>query len=87
MVISTILTGIAIATVLGVIGLRVYKSGDAAPAGDVTAALPVGARVISTAVSADRIAVTVEAEGKTQVLLYDLPTLKPRGRLILEPAR
>lgn len=82
MLVSTILTGIAIASVLAVVGFRVYKSGDA-PKGvaDVTAAMPAGARVVSTAVTSDRIAVTIEAAGKTEVLLYDLYTLQSRGKL------
>ncbi len=50
-------------------------------AGDVTAMLPKGARVIATAVADDRIAVTVEAGGSTEIHTFDLRTLRPAGRL------
>ncbi len=86
MLVSTILTGIAIASVMTVIGYRVYKSGDARPAAsDVAAVLPAGARIVSTAVTQDRIVVTAEIGGKVEVLLYDLYTLGPRGRLAAAP--
>jgi hypothetical protein len=86
MAISTLLTGIAIAAVLGVIGYRIFKSGDVprvAATSDVVASLPAGARVVSTAVTPERIAVTIETGGETEVLLYDTITLQPRGRLKL----
>jgi hypothetical protein len=40
--------------------------------------------VLSTAVSDGRLVVTIEVAGATEVRLYDLGTLKPRGRLRLE---
>ncbi|BAT61638.1 hypothetical protein GJW-30_1_04198 [Variibacter gotjawalensis] len=76
------LTGLAIAGVFILIGYRVSQSGKP-PAETAAITLPAGARVVSTAVSADRIAVTVEAGGRTDVLLYDLYTLQPRGKLSL----
>jgi hypothetical protein len=80
---SLIVTTLAIAAVLAVVGYRVFRSeGNAVPA-DVTDALPKGARLISTAVTEGRIVVTMEVAGQTEVRLFDLRTLKPVGRLRL----
>jgi hypothetical protein len=79
MAISGIATVLGIAVVLVLIGYRVFRSeGSVAEA---TALLPKGARVVQTAVAGDRIAVTVEAGGATEILTYDLKTLKQVGRL------
>ena len=82
MVIAGATTLLAIAAVLGVIGYRVFKSGEsAAAAPDVTALLPRGARIVATAVAQDRIAVTVDIGGTTEVRTFDVRTLRPTGRL------
>ena len=84
MAISVLFTGLAIAAVLVVVGYRVFRTGDVPPAaGEAGLRLPAGARVVSTAVTADRIAVTVEVGGRTEVHLFDLHTLGPRGRLLI----
>ena len=81
MLISGFATVLGIAVVIGVIGYRVYRSeGSVAPA-EVTAMLPKGAKIISTAVADGRIAVTVEQGGTIEVRTFDLKTLKPTGRL------
>lgn len=83
MVISLLLTVLAIAVVLVVIGYRVSRGeGSGAPA-DVTASLPKGARIIATAVGDGRIVVTIEVAGQIEVRMFDLRTLKPAGRLSL----
>ena len=89
MMIASVTTFVAIAVVFGVIGYKVYKSGDnaveATPAfADVTEALPAGARVVSTAIGGDHIMVTIEVGGVTEIRTYDPDTLKPLGRLRLE---
>jgi hypothetical protein len=84
MLISGATTLIAIAAVFGVIGYRIYRSGGSAVLSkppDVTALLPKGARIVSTAVGQDRIVVTIEAGGATEIRTYDLTTLQPTGRL------
>ena len=48
---------------------------------DVSALLPKGARIVSTAVAEDRIAVTVDVNGAIEIRTFDLHTLKPAGRL------
>jgi heme/copper-type cytochrome/quinol oxidase subunit 2 len=83
MVISLLITVVAIGVVLMVIGYRVFRGeGSGAPA-DVTATLPKGARVVATAVADGRIVVTIEVAGQTEVRTFDLKTLKPTGRLSL----
>jgi hypothetical protein len=82
MLISGITTMVAVAAVIGVIGYRVFKSeGSAAATVDVTALLPKGARIVATAVAEDRIAVTVDIGGATEIRTFDVKTLKPTGRL------
>ena len=76
----------AVAFVLGVIGYRVFHAEESAPSfADVTAALPAGAKVLSTAVGADHIVVTIEVGGVVELHTFDPDTLKPLGRLRLEP--
>jgi hypothetical protein len=81
MLISGATTFIGVAAILGVIGYRVFKSeGSAAPA-DTTALLPKGARIVSTAVAEDRLAVTIDINGTIEVRTFDLRTLRQVGRL------
>jgi hypothetical protein len=86
MLISLAFTGVAVAAVLGVIGYRVSTSEGSRPATDTAVALPKGARVIATAVADSRIVVTLEVEGRTEIRVFDLATLSPRGSLRFTPA-
>jgi hypothetical protein len=81
MLVSGFATVLGIAVVIGVIGYRVYRSGGSAAPGEMTAMLPRGARIVSTAVADDRIAVTIDVAGTIEVRTFDLKTLKPTGRL------
>ena len=82
MVISGITTMVAIAAVIGVIGYRVFRAeGSAAVQADVTALLPKGARIVSTAATEDRLAVTVDIGGAIEIRTFDAKTLRPVGRL------
>jgi multisubunit Na+/H+ antiporter MnhB subunit len=82
MAISAIFTGVGVAAVLGIVGYRVFKNEGAKPAlTEAAATLPKGARVVSTAVADGRIVLTVDVGGQTELHLYDLQTLAPRGRL------
>ena len=89
MMIASATTFLAVAAVLAVIGYRVFHLGGSVPATpsfvDVTAALPAGAKVLSTAVGSDHIVVTVETSGGIEVLTFDPDTLRPLGRLRLAP--
>ena len=88
MMIASVTTFVALAVVLIVIGYRVFHLGGSAPEpaafADVTATLPPGAKVLSTAVGADHIVVTIEINGAIQLLTFDPDTLKPLGRLQLK---
>ena len=83
MIIATMTTFIAVAVVLGVIGYRVFRSeGRAPPFADVTAALPAGAKVISTAIGDSHLALTIETAAGIEIRIFDARTLKPAGRLL-----
>ena len=89
MLIAGLTTMLAIAAVLGVIGYRLFTlQGSAPPAPaappEITALLPKGARVVSTAAANDRIVVTIEVGGRTEIRTFDLRSLKPAGRLQLQ---
>ena len=85
MMMSGIATVVGIAIVIGVIGYRVFKTDGSAKHPEVTARLPKGAKILQTAVSAGRVAVTVDNGGTTEVHIFDLKTLQPTGRLIFVP--
>lgn len=80
-------TFIAIAVVLGLVGYKVYRTGDTAPAAALPAAeagLPPGSKVLSSAIGDRRLVLTVEVGGVVELRSFDLETLKPIGRLRLE---
>lgn len=84
MAISVLFTGVAIAAVLVVVGYRVFRSEGTRARPDVAVKLPAGVKVLGTAIGGDHLALTVEiAPGQTEVHLFDLATLQPRGRLKL----
>ena len=89
MMIASATTFIAVAVVLGVIGYRVFHLEgrvESTPGivTEVTAALPAGAKVLSTAIGSDHIVVTIEVGGVVELRTFDPDTLKPLGRLRLE---
>jgi len=83
MVISALTTIFAIAAVVTVIGYRIFSQsgGGAAAGGEGVVALPKGARIVSTSASAGRLAILVETDGASELLTFDIKTLKPTGRL------
>ena len=82
MLVSTVLTAIAIAAVLGIIGYRLFTSGGRQDATtQATLTLPPGAKIVQTAIGADRLVLTLDVGGAVEVRTYDLRTLKPLGRL------
>lgn len=86
MMIASATTFLAVAVVIAVIGYRVFHlGGSAPPAADVTAALPAGAKVISSAVGDGRIVLTVEIAGSLELRIFDLNSLKAIGRIRLAP--
>jgi hypothetical protein len=84
MMIASLTTFIAVAAVIGVIGYRVFSGeGRAHQAPDVNAPWPNGARIVSSAMNDERLALTIETPDGLEVRFFDLKTFKPLGRLRL----
>jgi hypothetical protein len=81
MLIAGLTVSLGIGAVLFVIGYRVFKNEGSAASAEVTAMLPKSARIVSTAASGDRLLVTIEIGGATEIRSFDAKTLKPAGRL------
>lgn len=83
MLIAGLTTALAICAVVIAVGYRLFKSEGRAPepVGDVIATLPKGARIVSTGVAGDRLVVTLEVGGSTEIRTFDAHTLKPAGKL------
>ena len=81
MLISGFATFLGIAVVIGVVGWRIFRSDGSAAPREVTAMLPKGAKILQTAVSEDRIIVTVEQGGTVEIRAFDIKTMQPTGRL------
>lgn len=81
MLIAGLTTALAVAAVLIAIGYRLFRSEGSVVATDTTSMLPKGARIVSTAVAGDRLVVTLEIAGATEIRTFDARTLKPAGRL------
>jgi hypothetical protein len=87
MLIAGLTTGLAISAVLIAIGYRVFRIEGSANSPDISAVLPKGARIVSTAVTRDRIVVTLDLGGTSEIRTFDAHTLKASGRLrfVAEP--
>jgi len=81
MLIAGLTTALAVAAVLIAIGYRLFRTEGSANTTDVTATLPKGARIVSTGVAGDRLVVTLEVGGVTEIRTFDARTLRPAGRL------
>ena len=81
MLIAGLTTAIGVGALLVAIGYRLFRTDGSVQITDVTATLPKGARIVSTASAGERLAGTVEMGGTTEIRTYDAKTLKPVGRL------
>lgn len=83
MLIAGLTTALAVAAVLIAIGYRLFRTDGSvtSAATDVTASLPKGARIVATGVAGDRLVVTLDVGGATEIRTFDARTLKPVGRL------
>ena len=93
MLVSMAVTVVAVGSVFGFIGYRIFKgegttakTADKLPEAsavpvDMTLAIPRGARVIQSAVAAERLVITLEIDGKIEVRTFDVKTLQPAGRI------
>jgi hypothetical protein len=82
MLIAGLTSALAVTILLVAIGYRLYR-GEGSPAvtTEITATLPKGARITSTGVAGDRLVVTLDVGGTTEIRTFDARTLKPAGRL------
>ncbi len=83
MLIASVTSTVAIAAVLVAVGYRLFHSAGSTSSdvNDVTAVLPKDARIAATAVAGDRLVLTLDIGGTTEIRTFDLQTLKPAGRL------
>ena len=83
MLIAGLTSALAVAVVLIAVGYRLYR-GEGSPAAasaDIIATLPKGARIVSTAVAGERLVLTLDISGVTEIRTFDAKTLKPDGKL------
>ena len=85
MLITGLTTALAVAAILIAIGYRLFRAEGSIPAAETIATLPKGARIVATAVAGDRLIVTLDIHGATEIRTYDSRTLKPAGRLSFAP--
>jgi hypothetical protein len=81
MLIAGLTTALAVGAVLIAIGYRLFRAEGSVATADVTATLPKGARIVATAVAGDRLLLTLEIAGATEIRTFDARTLKPAGQL------
>jgi TRAP-type C4-dicarboxylate transport system permease small subunit len=83
MLIAGLTSALAVAVVLIAVGYRLYRGegSPAAAATDIIATLPKGARIVSTAVAGERLLLTLDIAGATEIRTFDAKTLKPAGKL------
>jgi hypothetical protein len=81
MLIASLTTALAVAAVLIAIGYRLFRAEGSAVTADITSILPKGARVVATGVAGDRLVVTLDIGGATEIRTFDARTLKPAGQL------
>ncbi len=79
--IAGLTTAVGMGALLVAIGYRLFRTEGSVQVTDVTATLPKGARIVSTAALGDRLAVTVEIGGVPEIRIYDAKTLIAVGRL------
>src|SRR6202171_4915137 len=81
MLIAGLTTALAVGAVLIAIGYRLFRSEGSTVTTDTTSILPKGARILATAVAGDRLVVTLDVGGSTEIRTFDARTLKATGRL------
>ena len=81
MLIAGLTSALAVAAVVIAVGYRLFRTEGSAVVTDATATLPKGARIVSTGVVRDRLVVTLDIGGVTEIRTFDVKSLKPTGRL------
>ncbi len=78
--VSMLIMFVGVIAVLGVISYRMLRT-QPIGTGQVTAMLPAGAKVLSTAVSGDVVVVTLDVAGSLEIRTFDARTLAPGATL------
>jgi len=82
MIVSGLTTLVAIAAVIGVISYRLSRTGgNSAAVTEGVIVLPKGARVVGSSISDERVVVTLDVGGVTEIRTFDAKTLKETGRI------
>jgi hypothetical protein len=81
MMIAGLTTTLAVAAVLIALGYRLFRAEGSVVTTDTTSVLPKGARIVSTGVAGDRLVVTLDIGGVTEIRTFDAHTLKATGKL------
>jgi hypothetical protein len=81
MLIAGLTTGLAVAAVLIAIGYRLFRSEGSVAVAEITAVVPKGAKIVSITAAGDRVVVTLDVGGTTEIRTFDAHTLKTTGRL------
>ena len=81
MLIAGLTTALAVAAVLIAIGYRLFRAEGSVAVTDTASMLPKGARIVSTGLAGDRLVVTLDVGGVTEIRTFDAKTLKPAGKL------
>ena len=81
MLIAGLTTGLAVAAVLVAIGYRLFRAEGSVNTAEMTAVLPKDAKIVSIAAAGDRLVLTLEVGGTTEIRTFDTHTFKPTGRL------
>src|SRR3981081_899143 len=81
MLVAGLTTALAVAAVLIAIGYRLFRAAGRAVATDTTATTPKGGPPIPTRAAGDRLMVTLDVGGVTEIRPFDAHTLKPTGQL------
>jgi hypothetical protein len=82
MLIAGLTSALAVAVVLIAVGYRLYRGeGSPTASAEITATLPKSARIVSIGIAGDRLVVTLDTAGVTEIRTFDAKTLKPAGRL------
>ena len=83
MLIAGLTSAFAVAVVLIAVAYRLYRGEGSPSAGrtDLVETLPKGARIVSTAVAGERLVLTLDIGGTTEIRTFDAKTFKPAGKL------
>jgi hypothetical protein len=83
MLIAGLTSALAVAVVLIAVGYRLYRGEGSPTPGttDIIETLPKGARIVATAVAGERLLLTLDIGGVTEIRTFDAKTLKPAGKL------